>query len=93
MSIPLDHLAADLDTGYEGLEGGQRHRATNQLLAPPLERRVRFADVMPRSLMSCPAMTMVSPSMSVPEHRLGLAYRLCANGVACVERPGPEAPS
>jgi glutathione S-transferase len=31
----LDHLAANLDPGYERLEGGQRHRATNQLLAAP----------------------------------------------------------
>jgi hypothetical protein len=35
MPIPLDHLAADLDPGYQGLEGGQRHRAARDLLAAP----------------------------------------------------------
>ena len=41
MPITLD-LAAHLDPGYEGLEGGQRHRAARYLLAPPLERLVEL---------------------------------------------------
>ena len=45
MPVPLDHLAAYLDPGGEGLEGGQRHRAAPHLLAPPLERLVQFGGV------------------------------------------------
>ncbi len=45
MPVPLDHLAAHLDPGYEGLEGGQRHRAARYLLAPPPERLVQFGGV------------------------------------------------
>jgi hypothetical protein len=42
---PLDYLAADLDPGYEGLEGGQRHRAARHLLTPPRERLIEFGRV------------------------------------------------
>jgi hypothetical protein len=45
VSIPFDHLAAHLDAGYEGLEGGQRHRAVRYLLAPPPEALVHFGGV------------------------------------------------
>ena len=45
MPIPLDHLAAHLDTGRERLEGGQRHRALSYVLAPPPERLVQFGGV------------------------------------------------
>ena len=41
MSVPLDHLAANLDPGYERV--GQRHRAA--LLAPPPERLVQLPRV------------------------------------------------
>ena len=43
--IPLDNLATNLDPGYEGLKGSQRHRAAHQLLAPPPERLVQFGGV------------------------------------------------
>jgi hypothetical protein len=43
--IPLDHLAANLDPGYERLEGGHRHLAARYLLSPPLERLVGFGGV------------------------------------------------
>ena len=57
MPVPLDHLAAHLDPGYECLEGGQRHRATRYRLAPPPERlvQVQFGGVMPCILTSSPA--------------------------------------
>jgi len=45
--VPLDHLAADLDAGYEGLQGRQRHRAAPHLLAPPHERLVQLGGVDP----------------------------------------------
>jgi hypothetical protein len=35
--IPLDHLAAHLDPGREGLERGQGHRAAHEFLALPPE--------------------------------------------------------
>jgi hypothetical protein len=44
-SVPLDHLATHRDAGYEGLEGGQRHRAARYVLAPPPERLVQFGGV------------------------------------------------
>jgi len=47
MPIALDNLAANLDTGHEGLEGGQRHRAAHDLLTPPPERLVEFGGVDP----------------------------------------------
>jgi hypothetical protein len=33
LSVPLDHLAANIDPGYEGLEGCQGHRAARYLQA------------------------------------------------------------
>ena len=42
MPIPLDSLAANLDTGRESIKGGQGHRAAHDLLAPPPERLVQF---------------------------------------------------
>jgi hypothetical protein len=43
--VPLDHLAAHFDPGYEGLEGGQRHRAACYLLTPPPERLVQLRGI------------------------------------------------
>jgi hypothetical protein len=43
--VPLDHLAAHLDPGYEGLEGGQRHRAAPYCWLSPSERLVQFGGV------------------------------------------------
>jgi hypothetical protein len=58
--VPLDHLAANLDPGYECLERGQGHRAARDLLALPPERLVQLGASMP---CSCSA-TMVSPTMT-----------------------------
>ena len=51
--VPLDHLPAHLDPGYECIEGGQRHH--HQLLAPPLERLVQLGSVDPCGLTRSPA--------------------------------------
>lgn len=45
MPVPFDDFAAKLDTGYEGFEGGQSHRAACELLAPPPECLVQFGCV------------------------------------------------
>jgi hypothetical protein len=63
--IPLDHLAAHPDAGYECLEGGERHHTAPYVLAPPLERLVQSGASIPCSLTSSPATTMVSPSMTL----------------------------
>jgi hypothetical protein len=43
--VTFNHLAAHLDPGYEGLEGGQRHRAARDLLASPSERLVQSGGI------------------------------------------------
>ena len=50
--VPLDNLAANLDPGNEGLEGGQGHRTAHYLLVPPPERLVQLGASMPWSLLS-----------------------------------------
>jgi hypothetical protein len=37
LAVPFDNLAADLDAGNEGFEGGRRHGTARHLLTPPLE--------------------------------------------------------
>jgi len=45
VAIPLDTLAPNPDTSRERFEGGQGHRATRHLLAPPAEGLVEFGRV------------------------------------------------
>jgi hypothetical protein len=71
-TMPFDHLAAHLDPGDEGLEGGQGNRAAQQLLAQRLERLVQFGGVNTMQ-PDHPAMTIVSPSMTLarPVRQIG----------------------
>ena len=97
-AVLLDHLVAHLDPGYEGL--GQRHRAARDLLPPPPERPVQFGGVDAVSLTSCPATTMVPPSMtlggpvrqSVRRRSIKVAMRRRASGYRTLEISGGAYP-
>jgi hypothetical protein len=73
-AVPLDHLAAHLDPGYEGL--GQRHRAARHLLAPPPERLVEFGGV--DTIQPDPRPPRWYHSMTMAGRSIGVGYQfLC----------------
>ena len=91
VTIPLDHLATDLDPGREGLlQGGQRHRAARYLLARHQNVWSSSGASMPCSLASYPATTMVSLSMTLAERVRQPVRRL---NVKIATRPVARRPS